>query len=60
MGRRIRGRRGPEVLRGGPGNDTLIARDRHRDSVLCGAGRDLVLADRRDVIGRGCEIVKFA
>jgi hypothetical protein len=59
-GRRIRGKRGPDVLRGGPGNDTLMARDRFRDSVLCGAGRDLVLADRRDAIGRGCEIVKFA
>jgi hypothetical protein len=59
-GRRIRGKRGPDVLRGGPGDDTLIARDRYRDSVLCGAGRDLVLADRRDRIGRGCEIVKLA
>jgi hypothetical protein len=59
-GRRIRGRRGPDVLRGGPGDDTLIARDRFRDSILCGAGRDLVLADRRDRIGRGCEIVKLA
>jgi hypothetical protein len=59
-GRRIRGKPGRDVLRGGPGNDTLIARDRYRDSVFCGAGRDLVLADRRDAIGRGCEVVKFA
>jgi hypothetical protein len=60
MGRRIRGKRGPDILRGGPGDDTLLARDRYRDSVLCGAGRDVVVADRRDRIGRGCEIVKVA
>jgi hypothetical protein len=59
IGRRIRGGPGRDVLRGGPGNDTLISRDRQRDSVRCGAGRDLVIADRRDAIGRSCEVVKF-
>jgi Gametolysin peptidase M11 len=57
-GRRLQGSPGPDVLRGGPGNDTLMARDRSRDAVRCGAGRDLVLADKRDVVTRDCEVVK--
>jgi hypothetical protein len=35
-----------------------MARDRSRDAVRCGAGRDLVLADGRDVVARDCEVVK--
>jgi hypothetical protein len=58
VGRRLRGGPGPDVLRGGPGNDTVMARDRSRDAVRCGAGRDLVLADGRDVVARDCEVVK--
>jgi Gametolysin peptidase M11 len=58
-GRRLQGRPGPDVLRGGPGNDTLLARDRSRDSVRCGRGLDLVLADRRDAVARDCEVVKL-
>jgi hypothetical protein len=57
-GRRLQGGPGRDVLRGGPGNDTLLARDRSRDSVRCGAGRDLVLADLRDVVARDCEVVR--
>lgn len=57
-GRRLRGGPGPDVLRGGPGNDTVLVRDGGRDTVRCGAGRDRVLADRRDVVARDCEIVK--
>jgi hypothetical protein len=57
-GRRLQGRPGRDVLRGGPGNDTLIVRDRSRDAVRCGGGRDLVLADQRDAVARDCEIVK--
>ena len=58
-GRRLRGGPGHDVLRGGPGNDTLFIRDGQRDSARCGAGRDLVLADRRDVVRRDCEIVRL-
>jgi hypothetical protein len=57
-GRRLQGGPGRDVLRGGPGNDTLLVRDRSRDAVRCGAGRDLVLADLRDVVARDCETVK--
>jgi hypothetical protein len=57
-GRRLQGGPGRDVLRGGPGNDTVMVRDRSRDAVRCGAGRDLVLADGRDVVARDCEIVK--
>jgi Gametolysin peptidase M11 len=58
-GRRLRGGPGRDVLRGGPGNDTLFIRDGQRDAARCGAGRDLVLADRRDVVRRDCEVVKL-
>jgi Gametolysin peptidase M11 len=58
-GRRLQGGPGRDVLRGGPGNDTLLTRDRSRDAVRCGAGLDLVLADRRDSVARDCEVVKL-
>jgi Gametolysin peptidase M11/RTX calcium-binding nonapeptide repeat (4 copies) len=58
-GRRLRGGPGRDVLRGGPGNDTLLLRDGQRDAARCGGGRDLVLADRRDVVRRDCEIVRL-
>jgi hypothetical protein len=51
------GGKGRDVLFGRAGNDVLSARDRQRDRVLCGPGRDRVLADRVDVVGRDCERV---
>jgi Ca2+-binding RTX toxin-like protein len=47
---------GLDRLLGGPGNDTFKARDGQRDTIDCGPGRDIVTADRRDVV-RGCEKV---
>jgi hypothetical protein len=35
--------------------DVIDARNRFRDTVSCGAGRDVVSADRRDHVGRGRE-----
>ena len=40
----------------GAGNDVINARDRVRETVRCGRGRDRVIADRRDRV-RGCERV---
>jgi RTX calcium-binding nonapeptide repeat (4 copies)/Domain of unknown function DUF11 len=51
---------GRDVLDAGAGNDTLRARDGQRDIVRCGAGRDLALVDRRDVVARDCENVRRA
>lgn len=51
---RLAGGTGKDVLGGGPGADRLSARGGGVDRVKCGPGRDRVLADRRDRLGRGC------
>ena len=48
---------GLDLLDGGPGNDTINARDGARDTIRCGAGKDTVAADKKDIIARGCEKV---
>jgi hypothetical protein len=48
---------GRDVVRGGPGNDTIHAADGERDVISCGPGRDRVVADRIDLVGRDCERV---
>jgi hypothetical protein len=53
----IRGGRGRDLLLGGPGPDGINSRDSRRDTVRCGAGRDLVKADRQDRL-RGCETIR--
>jgi hypothetical protein len=42
----------------GPGSDVVRAKDGARDTITCGAGRDLVYADRADHIARDCERVR--
>ena len=39
---------GPNRVDAGPGNDVINVRNKHRDYVRCGAGRDRIIADRRD------------
>ncbi len=48
--------RGRDRVYGGPGSDTISSRDDARDVIDCGAGRDVVRADRRDVV-KGCESI---
>jgi Tol biopolymer transport system component len=48
---------GRDVLTSGPGRDVILVRDRHRDRVKCGTGRDLVVADRLDRVAADCEKV---
>jgi hypothetical protein len=55
----LHGGTGRDVLRGGPGPDTLFTRDGTRDAVWCGPGRDAVVADPGDRVGRDCELVKL-
>jgi hypothetical protein len=43
---------------GGSGRDTISARDRTRDRINCGSGRDRVTADRIDRVSRNCERVR--
>ena len=49
---------GRDLLLGGPGDDRLAAAyDGARDTVRCGAGRDLAVADLEDAVGASCETV---
>ena len=50
----ITGGAGADRIAGGVGGDFIKVRDDARDSVSCGAGRDRVNTDRRDVVN-GCE-----
>ncbi len=49
---------GRDVLDGGTGKDRIEARDRARDVIRCGPGRDAVIADRVDSVARTCEVVR--
>jgi hypothetical protein len=64
---RICGRQGPDrihpgsgkdVVSAGGGADMIFAVDGKVDRISCGAGRDTVLADRVDHVGRDCERVE--
>ena len=55
---RIDGRSGRDRLVGGRGDDRISAQeDAARDSIGCGAGRDVVVAELEDVVARDCEVV---
>jgi len=54
---RLRGGRGRNHLSGGAGKDTVNARNRQRDRVDCGPGRDRASVDRSDRVRR-CERVR--
>lgn len=49
---------GRDYMDGEGGNDRFFARDGRRDTIKCGKGRDLVIADRIDRVGRQCERVR--
>jgi hypothetical protein len=53
----IDGGPGRDRLSGGPGADRIASNDRWVDKVACGSGRDLVDADRTDVVATDCETV---
>jgi Ca2+-binding RTX toxin-like protein len=53
---KLDGGSGRDVLDGGAGNDRIQARDKTRDVVRCGAGRDTAVVDRVDQFA-ACEIV---
>lgn len=56
---RIFGGPGRDRLLGLAGSDVLIARDRVRDTVACGAGEDVALVDSRDLVADNCERVRL-
>ncbi len=49
-----------DTLHGGNGNDTFRTRDGERDVIDCGAGYDVAILDRKDVLvdPGACEVVK--
>ena len=51
---KLNGGSGPDSFTGGAGNDAINSRDRRRETVNCGGGRDSVTADKVDRL-RGCE-----
>ena len=54
---RLNGGPGADRMQGGSRKDSLNARDRKRDTVDCGSGRDRVAADKLDRLRR-CERVR--
>jgi Tol biopolymer transport system component len=48
---------GRDVVNAGGGADFALARDGAQDNITCGSGRDFVVSDRRDTVGRDCERV---
>lgn len=50
-------RSGRDRLNGGSGDDNIAANDGNADVIVCGRGRDVVVADRRDRVHRSCEFV---
>jgi hypothetical protein len=51
------GGRGGDVLFGAAGDDRFSARDGRVDTISCGGGHDVVVADRRDHVAADCERV---
>ena len=48
-----------DILRGGTGNDTLLANDGDTlDTVNGGPGNDICVVDARSEVGGGCETVR--
>ena len=54
----LNGGKGVDKLNGGAGADKIVANDGQRDTVDCGAGKDSVVADKKDRL-KGCESVKL-
>jgi subtilisin family serine protease len=54
----LTGGSGLDRLFGGAGNDAIHALDGQRDTIDCGAGRDIVFADRLDRVAKNCETVR--
>ena len=56
---RLAGGNGGDVLLGSAGDDLFSARDGWVDTISCGEGFDVVVADRRDHVSADCERVRY-
>jgi lysophospholipase L1-like esterase len=54
---KIYGKAGNDGLYGYGGNDLLVGGP-GADLLACGAGRDVAIADKKDKVGKDCEVVK--
>ena len=54
----LSGGSGKNTYSGGSGKDTINARNKVRETIDCGTGRDVAVVDRRDKVKRNCERVK--
>jgi Tol biopolymer transport system component len=55
---RIHPLEGKDVVLAGSGNDVVFAEDGNLDSISCGKGRDVVVADQKDRVAPDCERVR--
>lgn len=55
---RLDGQAGNDIIIAGAGKDIIKARDGRQDTINCGTGRDVVIADRKDRVARNCEVVR--
>lgn len=55
---RLTGGSGKNTYSGGTGNDYINAANGRAERIFCGGGRDRVVADRNDVVLRGCESIR--
>lgn len=51
---------GRDDVEAGAGNDRVYARDGRQDTIRCGTGKDVVVADRIDRVGPSCETIRRA
>jgi hypothetical protein len=49
---------GRSRIKAGPGNDKVEAVNLKRNRINCGSGRDVVLANKVDIVARNCEVVR--
>ncbi len=52
----LRGGPGSDTISGGSGNDLLLAKDLVPDTLACGEGSDVVVADPVDTVAADCEL----
>ena len=49
---------GKDVVDAGAGPDLIFSKDQNADVIICGPGRDVVIADRKDKASGDCERVR--
>ena len=49
---------GRSRIKAGPGNDKVEAVNLKRNRINCGSGRDVVWANKGDIVARNCEVVR--